>query len=366
MVKETHTDGGQVLNAYTLFGERKIVTQTRGFNQVAAAASGALDTGEVNRMRAGGPAQAVNPVPYPVGALPGDPEFIEWQTRLNSHVNTIISAFAAPIQESPIALAAANTYTYGPLTQADKESRVSFDSGGLGFGHPPMEGNNAWWETGRFGFLDEDPSNITRDTGSFSDTVAAWKNNPFEGPMRDNYAFDTSNVAPDYLGRLEAGDRQNLSVTAGDSLVKLPSSPSWDPNLRTVFIVGQKMTMEQKLAYDLRVSTSNIEAQQSYPEALRNVAQAYQQNKITAGDALSMAWNSTKFHYQGSQRTQGVVQAVNGGLQVWGATLMAGTGLGAVVGVPVGLHGVDNMGTGCGELGLASHRTPSRTMASKS
>jgi hypothetical protein len=85
-------------------------------------------------------------------------------------------------------------------------------------------------------------------------------------------------------------------------------------------------------------------------ENLSNIASAYRKDRIGFGTAASMAWDNVKFSYRGSQRAQGATQVVNGGLQVWGGTMLSGTGVGGVVGLPLAAHGGDNIGTGLRRL----------------
>lgn len=101
------------------------------------------------------------------------------------------------------------------------------------------------------------------------------------------------------------------------------------------------------------IKTSNppmIQEQPSYPAALQNIAKAYKADKIGLSDAISMAWDNTKFYFDGSQAAQGAAQVVGGALEVLGATGMALSGVGAVVGIPLAFHGGDNIGTGISRI----------------
>jgi hypothetical protein len=166
-----------------------------------------------------------------------------------------------------------------------------------------------------------------------------------------------------YLGALGAYNGDYTSAQAGsswDSTVAAwqADNPTYKV-LPQVEIFGKPETAEYQLnvAFGLNrkvtfsdANPSRIEAQQSIWSSYSNITGAYRSGKIGFGDAAAMAWDNTKFAYQGSPRLQGAVQAANGGLEVWGATLISGTGVGAVVGVPVAFHGGDNVGTGLRRL----------------
>ena len=139
-------------------------------------------------------------------------------------------------------------------------------------------------------------------------TVAAWRaNNPTYQVLPQTHVF----------GRRETAEQQ----------------------LNAAFGLSRKVTF-------LDANPSRIESQQSIWSSYSNIAGAYRTGQIGLGDTAAMAWDNTRFFYQGSPRLQGAVQVANGGLEVWGATLISGTGVGTVVGVPLAFHGGDNIGTG--------------------
>ncbi|WP_256082161.1 hypothetical protein [Massilia sp. YIM B04103] len=162
-----------------------------------------------------------------------------------------------------------------------------------------------------------------------------------------------------YLGMLGPYNGDYSSAQAGgswDSTVAAwrADNPTYQV-LPQVEIFGKPETAEYQLsvAFGLNkkvtfadANPSRIEAQQSIWSTYSNIASAYRSGQIGFGDAASMAWNNTKFAYQGSQRTQGAVQAFNGLLEGAGAFAISGTGVGAVVGLPLAFHGGDNIGTG--------------------
>ncbi len=87
--------------------------------------------------------------------------------------------------------------------------------------------------------------------------MSAWRKNPFEGPMRDNYAFDNSPGTPDYLDQLEKADLRGAGTPGGaPGGVMPPSSSGEDSIFQTVLVPHAKWTLDQKLAYDLRVPDS--------------------------------------------------------------------------------------------------------------
>lgn len=176
------------------------------------------------------------------------------------------------------------------------------------------------------------------------------------------------------LNEVLGGEKNYLGMLGayGSAVAPSQSSDSWDlyvsawrannPTYQVipeVDVYGKRETAEQQLnaAFGLNkkvtfanANPSRIEGQQSIWTSYANIAGAYRSGQIGLGDAATMAWENTKFAYQGSQRTQGAVQVINGGLEVAGATLISGTGVGAVVGLPVAFHGGDNIGTGLRRL----------------
>ncbi len=88
-------------------------------------------------------------------------------------------------------------------------------------------------------------------TLSFKEQVEGWKANPFEGPMLDNRAY-YEDMGTDYLGRLTRQDIRLNPERIG------PRIPSWDPGIAAVFVVGQSMNDAQKLAYELRRTSSSF------------------------------------------------------------------------------------------------------------
>ncbi|OJZ07381.1 MAG: hypothetical protein BGP22_17795 [Variovorax sp. 67-131] len=79
---------------------------------------------------------------------------------------------------------------------------------------------------------------------------------------------------------------------------------------------------------------------------------------LSLSEKWKMASGQIKYAYRGSNLAQGAVQILGGGLEVWGATTLSATGVGAIVGVPMALHGGDNIGTGLNRmLGLGDGTT---------
>lgn len=145
-----------------------------------------------------------------------------------------------------------------------------------------------------------------------------------------------------------------------DVAARRAATPTYEAALPQVVIHGDRMTpdeqlsslfgLDRKVVFTQAMAPSRIEAQQSIWSTYSNIAGAYRGNKIGFGDAVSMAWNNTKFAYRGSERTQGAVQAANGLLEVGGALTLSGTGVGAAVGIPLAFHGGDTIGTGMRRL----------------
>lgn len=169
----------------------------------------------------------------------------------------------------------------------------------------------------------------------------------------------------DWLGALGTyeGDIGNGGAARSwdeDMAARRAANPGFEAPVPQVIINGTRMTPDEKLAslfgldrkivFSQASAPSRIEAQQSIWSTYSNIAGAYRSNKIGLGDAVSMAWNNTKFAYRGSERTQGGVQALNGALEVGGAIAISGTGVGAVIGVPLAAHGGDNIGTGLSRM----------------
>ncbi|OEZ52860.1 DUF4214 domain-containing protein [Duganella sp. HH105] len=162
-----------------------------------------------------------------------------------------------------------------------------------------------------------------------------------------------------YLGMLGTNNSPNAGGSWDSTVAAWRAENPTYQVMPQVEIFGKPETAEYQLsvAFGLNkkvtfpdANPSRIEAQQSIWSSYANIAGAYRNGQIGFSDAAAMAWDNTKFAYQGSQRTQGAVQAINGGLEVWGGTLLSGTGVGAAVGLPVAFHGGDNIGTGLRRL----------------
>jgi hypothetical protein len=81
---------------------------------------------------------------------------------------------------------------------------------------------------------------------------------------------------------------------------------------------------------------------------LQAIGTAWLNGKLSASEALSMAWDNAGYAYRGSDTAQGAMQIAGGTGEVLGAIgITSGSGgLGAVAGVPLAFHGGDNIGTG--------------------
>jgi YD repeat-containing protein len=87
------------------------------------------------------------------------------------------------------------------------------------------------------------------------------------------------------------------------------------------------------------LDSGSIQAAPGYWSTLQNIYNS----DLPVSQKLGMAWDNTKFYYQGSQRAQGLVQAAGGAGEFVGAGLMSEVPPVAVI---VGLHGYDNLRTG--------------------
>ena len=87
---------------------------------------------------------------------------------------------------------------------------------------------------------------------------------------------------------------------------------------------------------------ASIGPQQSYWDDLRGIAGS----DLSFGDKLDMGWGATNYAFRGSDTAQGLVQVAGGGLEVAGSLALDWTGPGALIGVPLGIHGADSIGAG--------------------
>lgn len=128
--------------------------------------------------------------------------------------------------------------------------------------------------------------------------------------------------------------------------------PNWSNTVQTFRLPNQTYYESEPLQVDIS-SFGVHRADPGYLEDLRGVWAGYKRGYYEGvGDALSNAWDLTKYHYRTSERAQGAAQIL-GGLGELGAGYTAtglSDGLAAPVALPLAFHGGDNIGTGIHRL----------------
>ena len=119
----------------------------------------------------------------------------------------------------------------------------------------------------------------------------------------------------------------------------------WDSGARTTAVPQSNIEATALAPFagaggDLRYGS--IRADQGYWASLGGIAGS----DLSFADKASMALGTTKYYFRNSDEAQGAAQMIGGGLELAGAFGLSSTGVGASLGVPLALHGGDNIGTG--------------------
>ncbi len=112
-------------------------------------------------------------------------------------------------------------------------------------------------------------------------------------------------------------------------------------------------------------STDTIRADPGLVANLTSIYQAYEQGQISLSDALSMAAGNIGYSARGTNAEYAITTRVGGAAQAAGGFVegLVGLGLsdtmiGAVIGVPIALHGIDNMFAGERTMVEGNHVPP--------